>query len=337
MHNRTAIIKQNSLKDAFYTKQKKTKGWRFFTGELQMKVLILTSGCRRLWDACGVWGHHFDTSFVFSSTAAGLSPCAVFLSIVQYSNQSVYWTTRHFLLFWGNNNLSQLLPPNDLSNWKESVFPTIIQLRLYVFAGEVFSAHIGENCHFFLTRYLLNLPAWLEHQNISHPKKQKSCLGHPSVHSVHAFLLRAMYAHLQGVYKVAMGGRGVGCGREWWRRKQSISVSRVFKPTPWHLWASILPCIIASGNNGLQHTWWPQFYGFEVETVLAKGILIYSPSSFLLKSSRFAELRRSPVLAVTPAPCCSGDMNPLSPSCRNLLCIWIPPMSDRCNDRTWVR
>ena len=166
MHNRTAIIKQNSLKDAFYTKQKKTKGWRFFTGELQMKVLILTSGCRRLWDACGVWGHHFDTSFVFSSTAAGLSPCAVFLSIVQYSNQSVYWTTRHFILFWGNNNLSQLLPPNDLSNWKESVFPTIIQLRLYVFAGELFSAHIGENCHFFLTRYLLNLSAWLEHQNI---------------------------------------------------------------------------------------------------------------------------------------------------------------------------
>ena len=53
MHNRTAIIKQNSLKDAFYTKQKKTKGWRFFTGELQMKVLILTSGCRRLWGACG--------------------------------------------------------------------------------------------------------------------------------------------------------------------------------------------------------------------------------------------------------------------------------------------
>ena len=77
MHNRTAIIKQNSLKDAFYTKQKKTKGWRFFTGELQMKVLILSSGCRRLWDACGVWGHHFDTSFVFSSTAAGLSPCDV--------------------------------------------------------------------------------------------------------------------------------------------------------------------------------------------------------------------------------------------------------------------
>ena len=138
-------------------------GWRFFTGELQMKVLILTSGCRRLWDACGVWGHHFDTSFVFSSTAAGLSPCAVFLSIVQYSNQSVYWTTRHFILFWSNNNLSQLLPPNDLSNWKESVFPTIIQLRLYVFAGELFSAHIGENCHFFLTRYLLNLSAWLEH------------------------------------------------------------------------------------------------------------------------------------------------------------------------------
>ena len=112
------------------------------------------------------------------------------------------------------------------------------------------------------------------------------------------------------------GGFWEGGGR--WRRKQSISVSRVFKPTPWHLWASILPCIIASGNNGLHHTWWPQFYVFEVETVTAKGILIYSPSSFLLKSSRFAELRRSPVVVVTPAPCCSGDMNPLSPSCRNL-------------------
>ena len=235
---------------------------------------------------------------------------------------TVSWTTRHFILFWGNNNLSQLLPPNDLLNWKESVFPTIIQLRLHVFAGELFSAHIGENCHFFLTRYLLNLPAWLEHQNISHPKKQKSCLGHPSVHSVHAFLLRAICAHLQGVYKVAMEGCGgwvvsVGGGGG-----NNLLVCRACSSqlldTSEHQ-ASSLPCIIASGNNGLHHTPWPQFYVVEVETVTAKSI--YSPSSFLLKSSRFAVLRRSPVLAVTPAPCCSGDMNPLSPSCRSLLYI----------------
>ena len=51
-----------------------------------MKVLMLSSVCRRLW---GAFGATIDTSFVFSSTTAGLSPCAVFLSIVQYSNQSI--------------------------------------------------------------------------------------------------------------------------------------------------------------------------------------------------------------------------------------------------------
>ena len=96
------------------------------------------------------------------------------------------------------------------------MFPTIIQLRLYVFAGELFSAHIGENCHFFLTHYLLNLSAWLEHQNICLLKKQKQLFRTPycaqrACISVESYVC-AFARCVQGGHGVGGSGRGVGGG-----------------------------------------------------------------------------------------------------------------------------
>ena len=87
MYNCRAIIKQNSLRDAFCARQKKkSKG-----GELQMKVLMLSSRCCRLWGACGA---------AISTQALSSPRLQQVCHHVQYSWVLCGILTRVFLVKW---------------------------------------------------------------------------------------------------------------------------------------------------------------------------------------------------------------------------------------------